>query len=100
MHWKEHMLLLCIWERWLGHIEVSLVAFKTRVTPIKKQSVPKLELLGASLLARLLNNIKGTLKPIMGEIKSYCWADSYTTLCWIKNNQCWKQYFQGRVNEI
>ena len=36
----------------------------------------------------------------MGEIKSCCWVDSYTTLCWIKNDHCWKQYIQGRVNEI
>ena len=76
------------------------MASKTRVAPLKRQSIPRLELLGATLLARLLNAIKGTLTPLLGEIRSYCWVDSYTSLCWIKNDRCWKQYIQGRVNEI
>ena len=83
-----------------SNCDVCLVASKTRVMPMKKQSIPRLELLGALLLARLMNTINGTLKPEIGEIKSYCWVDSYTTLCWIKNDCCWKQYIQGRVNEI
>ena len=41
-----------------GNIEVCLVASKTRVTPMKRQSIPRLKLLGALLLARLLNNAK------------------------------------------
>ena len=30
----------------------------------------------------------------------YYWTDSYTTLCWICNDQWWKQYVQHRVDEI
>lgn len=69
-----------------GEIEVNLVASKTRVASMKRQSIPRLELLGATLLARLLNTINGILRPALGELKFYCWVDSYTMLCWIKND--------------
>ena len=36
------------------HIEIRLVAAKTRVAPIKQQTIPRLKLLGALILARLL----------------------------------------------
>ena len=30
----------------------------------------------------------------------YCWTDSLTVLCWIKNNRHWKQYVQNQAQEI
>jgi len=81
-----------------GCIEVSFVASKTCVAPMKKQS--RLELMGATLLARLLSTVKTVLQQTLGNINSYCWVDSYTALFWIRNNHCWRQYIQGRVNEI
>jgi len=81
-------------------VEISFVASKTCVAPLKRQNIPRLELMGATLLARLLNTVKTILQQTLGKINSYCWVDSYTALCWIRNNRCWKQYIQGRVNEI
>ena len=82
--------------------EVTLVAAKTRVSPIKRQSIPRLELLGATILARLMNTVRSSLAKtrLPGELGMYYWTDSYTTLCWIKNNHHWKQYVQHRVSEI
>jgi len=59
-------------------VEVSFVASNTRVAPIKRQGIPRLELMGATLLARLLNTVKAIFQSILGEIASYCWVDSYT----------------------
>ena len=81
-------------------VEVSFVASKTRVAPLQKQTIPRLELMGATLLARLLNTVKTVLQQTLSKINSYCWIDSYMALCWIRNNRYWKQYIQGRVNEI
>lgn len=38
-----------------GRILLHLVALKTREAPIRKQTIPRLELLGTVLLARLVN---------------------------------------------
>ncbi len=83
-----------------GDIEVTLVASKTRVAPIKKQSVPRLELLGANILARLINSISKALASLITDPEVFCWTDSYTVLCWIRNDKTWKQYVKHRVQEI
>ena len=45
-----------------GLVDVNLIAAKTRVAPLKKQSIPRLELLGANILARLASSIYKTLE--------------------------------------
>jgi len=81
-------------------VDVSLIASKVWVSPIKKQTIPRLELLGATILARLFDSVRQQLESLPLPSKSYCWTDSFTTLCWIKNDRPWKTYVQGRVNEI
>ena len=78
--------------------DIQLVASKTRVAPVKKQSIPQLKLLSATILARLMATIDTGLN--VPQIKQHYWTDSYTTLSWIHNNQWWKQYVQHRVDEI
>ena len=82
-----------------GHIEIRLVASKTRVAPIKRQTIPRLELLGAVISARLFNSISNSL-PIDDKIEKFVSTDSTTTLQWIQNDKPWKQYVQQRVQEI
>ena len=72
-----------------GKIVTRLVASKTRVAPTTKQSIPRLELLGALILARLINTI---LTNCPKKPSVTCWVDSMTTLFWIKNDKPWKQY--------
>ena len=81
-----------------GQIDVRLIASKSRVAPIKRQTIPRLELLGALILARLVTK----LRSIGTEYPTVLWSDSTTTLCWIKNanERTWKQYVQHRVEEI
>ena len=74
-----------------GYVEVKLVASKTRVAPLKKQTIPRLELLGANILARLMDTVRNCLF-VNQEIEMYNWTDSMTVLCWITNDKVWKQY--------
>ena len=79
----------------------SLVASKTHVAPIDQESVPRLELLSAVLLARLIVTVEEAFKPILQIDKRLCWSDSTTTLQWIKNEEReWKSFVQKRVDEI
>lgn len=83
-----------------GEVEVNLMASKTRVAPIKKQTTPRLELMGANLLARLTDSNLRASTSLRATPEVILWNDSFTTLCRIKNNKAWKQYVQHRVNEI
>jgi len=66
-----------------GTISVSLIASKTQVTPVKKQLIPCLKLLGALILARLADAVLGKL-PV--QLAATYWVDSTAALVWIKNH--------------
>ena len=80
-----------------GRIEVNLVASKTRVAPLKKQSIPGLELLGATILLRLAKAVQNVSPQ---KLESVYWVDSMIVLSWIKNVKPWNQYVMNRVQEI
>ena len=80
-----------------GILVTRLVASKTRIAPTKKQSIPRLELLGALILARLVNTV---LRNCLQKPTVTCWVDSTATLFWIRNDRSWKQYVSRRVHEI
>ena len=76
-----------------------LVASKTRVAPLKAQTIPRLELLGALLLARLVASVKNSLSALVNE--SICYTDSLIVLHWIRGmDKQWKPFVQNRVREI
>ena len=80
-----------------GHVELRLVASKGRVAPVKRQSIPRLELLGATVLARLIDTVLQCLRSYFKEIKSFNWTDSMAVLCWVTSNKIWKPYVLNRV---
>ena len=83
-----------------GSVELCLVGSKTRVVPLRGQTIPRLELLGAVILARLMDSVNNALRAQLPDLALFYWTDSYTVLCWIQNQKPWKQYVLRRVNEI
>ena len=70
-----------------------LVASKTRVAPLHGQTIPRLELLSALLLARLLTSITQALQPEQSLGRPICYTDSRITLYWIRGcDKEWKQF--------
>ena len=63
----------------------SFVVAKTRVAPLRKQSIPRLELLSAVLLARLTDAMKSSLATELEISSCHCFTDSRVALCWIRN---------------
>ena len=80
---------------------VKFVAAKTRVAPIQCQTIPRLELLSALLLARLLSTVTESLECELTLSPPRCFTDSTVSLCWIKgSDKTWKAFVQNRVTEI
>ena len=81
----------------------ELVYSKSKINPVVKWTLPKLELLAALILAWLMNTVKTALS---GEILHFqqvtCWGCNTLALFWIKSNKSheYKQYVRNREDEI
>ena len=81
--------------------ESCLVISRARVAPIKPVTLPRLELLGALLCARLMQFVRKSLN-LDDSVPGYCWTDSTVALAWICTNEPhkWKTFVANRVLEI
>ncbi|XP_063623858.1 uncharacterized protein LOC134795856 [Cydia splendana] len=84
-----------------GDVDVKLVCAKSKVAPLRKLSVPRLELLAAVLLSDLMASVVEALKPFHSVDRIYAWSDSSVTLTWIKSCPSrWKTFVANRVSHI
>lgn len=84
-----------------GH-SVMFLAAKTRVSPLRKQSIPRLERLSALLLSRLMRSISQSLENELQLLPPSCFTDSKVAL-FIRIqgvDKDWKPFVQNRVTEI
>lgn len=81
-------------------VQFSLVMSRARVAPLKRVTLPRLELLASLLAARLLVFVRASLE-LPDSVFYRCWTDSKVVLAWVKGSpNNWKQFVGNRVAEI
>jgi hypothetical protein len=81
-----------------GRVSVQLMEAKSRVAPVKKATIPRLELMGCTIASRLADSVRKALE--MRDVPTFYWSDSSTALAWIRRNDEWGTFVGNRVKEI
>ena len=89
---------LCVQEP-NGTIHISIVMGKTRVAPLKRLTIPRLELCGTLLLAQTMSHIQTVLDISPHNV--YAWTDSTVVLAWLNGDpRRFKTFVSNRVSQI
>ncbi|KAG7307103.1 hypothetical protein JYU34_007243 [Plutella xylostella] len=80
-------------------VTISLLCSKTRVSPLKTVTIPRLELCAALLGARLVARVSEALRCQIN--KKIFWSDSTITIGWIRTQpKVLKAFVCNRIHEI
>lgn len=84
-----------------GTIFTHLLVAKTKVTPLKPLTIPRIELSGAVLATKLMSWVKQHLRIYSTDIKTYFWSDATIVLYWIHGDiNRWKPFVANRIGFI
>ena len=80
--------------------QITFVMAKTRVAPLKKLSLPRLELMAAKVGANLAAFLQNSLTKNFPNLQVFLWSDSQIVLHWLHSSKTLPQFVSNRVQEI
>ncbi|XP_031333915.1 uncharacterized protein LOC116163923 [Photinus pyralis] len=84
-----------------NNVTTNLICAKTRVAPLKKISIPRLELCSAVLLADLMSSVRKSFAGSVPISSIFAWSDSTVALTWIRSSpHKWTTFVSNRVSYI
>ena len=84
-----------------GERNGRFLASKTRVAPLQALTIPRLELLSALLLSRLVTAALTAVESCLSVSEIECHTDSTVALHWIRGTcREWRPFVENRVSEI
>ena len=81
-------------------VKTTLVMAKSKFTPMKSKTTPRLELLASLVAARLSHFIAEKLKPKLGHMETTLWSDSEIVLHWLCSKKLPDSFVSKRTEEI
>jgi hypothetical protein len=83
----------------LGDVKSMLICAKSKIAPIERQTLPRLELMGAVVLAELYQKVMLSLNLSINGL--FLWSDSTILLCWLKKSEDrLEQFVHNRIVKI
>ncbi|CAK1601299.1 unnamed protein product [Parnassius mnemosyne] len=85
-----------------GNIYTYLIMAKTRVAPLRTPlTIPRLELMAALLLSKLLDKIANLYRDRICPERIYAWSDATIVLAWLRSSPHeWKTFVSNRTSDI
>lgn len=103
---SEKAMAACVYVRLTDdnnkHVRTFLILAKTRVAPISPcLSIPRLELMAAVMLSKLLEKVLQAYSDRISSEEVYAWSDSSIVLAWLRSPPYeWKTFVSNRTSEI
>ena len=80
-------------------VQTTIVMAKSKITPMKSQTTPRLELLASLIAARLSHFISEKVKPKLGQTEMTLWSDSEIVLHWLCSKKLPDPFVSRRIEE-